>query len=167
MISFTANQTSHSTSLEMLLWSDFTLCITDRTQVSKNELSMIFLPAQKWCISNGWELVELEPSSVEPEHSDEEDDFPESFGFKRIRQALHAHTWSNLTMKGACMWIQIYASFCIFYQVIFRVLKYCLNSLHHDNTKLYNPNFFSFSWKFTYYFSINFKDTNTMVVVQY
>lgn len=80
-----------------------TLCITRRTPVSKNELSILILPAQKWCISNGWELVELEPNSAEPEHSDEEDDFPESFGFKRIRQALHAHTWSNLTMKGVCV----------------------------------------------------------------
>ncbi|KAL3866787.1 hypothetical protein ACJMK2_044056 [Sinanodonta woodiana] len=53
------------------------------------------LTVQEWCIDNGFELVELTPE----EDSDEDDDFPETTGIKRIIQALHAHTWSNLTMK--------------------------------------------------------------------
>ncbi|KAK3607905.1 hypothetical protein CHS0354_036731 [Potamilus streckersoni] len=53
------------------------------------------LTVQEWCIDNDFELVELAPE----EDSDENDDFPETTGIKRIIQALHAHTWSNLTMK--------------------------------------------------------------------
>ncbi|KAK7079195.1 hypothetical protein SK128_001811, partial [Halocaridina rubra] len=56
------------------------------------------LKAQQWCIRNGWELIELK--KVEDEDDDSvDDDFPESWGFQRIQQALHAHTWSNLVMK--------------------------------------------------------------------
>lgn len=58
---------------------------------------------QQWCISNGWELVELQPHQPQPDP--EEDDFRESWGFKRICQALHACTWSNLTMKGILLYI--------------------------------------------------------------
>ncbi|XP_047490471.1 alpha- and gamma-adaptin-binding protein p34-like [Penaeus chinensis] len=58
------------------------------------------LNAQQWCISNGWELIELNRGQeTNNEDSEDEDDFPESLGFKRVRQALHAHTWSNLVMK--------------------------------------------------------------------
>ena len=57
-----------------------------------------FITAQQWCISNGWELIEL--SKTDDDDSGHEDDFPESWGFQRIRQALHAHTWSNLEMNG-------------------------------------------------------------------
>lgn len=58
------------------------------------------LNAQQWCISNGWELIELNRAQeTNNEDSEDEDDFPESLGFKRVRQALHAHTWSNLVMK--------------------------------------------------------------------
>ena len=32
--------------------------------------------------------------------SDVEDDFVETTGVSRIVQALHAHTWSNLKMRG-------------------------------------------------------------------
>ncbi|KAK3873376.1 hypothetical protein Pcinc_021609 [Petrolisthes cinctipes] len=77
------------------------LLVCDACSSDNNGERLSRLTAQQWCISNGWELVELEPHSNEPEYSDEEDDFPESFGFKRIRQALHAHTWSNLTMKDS------------------------------------------------------------------
>jgi len=52
--------------------------------------------AQEWCIAKGFELVELNPS----EEVDPEDDFPETTGIDRIRQALQAHTWSNLTLKA-------------------------------------------------------------------
>ncbi|KAL8616662.1 hypothetical protein ACOMHN_031644 [Nucella lapillus] len=53
--------------------------------------------ALEWCIDNGFELVELEP---EENSDDEDDDFVETTGAKRIVQALHAHTWPNLTLKN-------------------------------------------------------------------
>lgn len=52
--------------------------------------------AQRWCIEHGFELVELSPEEV-PE---EDDDFPESTGVKRIVQALNANVWSNVVMKN-------------------------------------------------------------------
>ncbi|KFZ67893.1 Alpha- and gamma-adaptin-binding protein p34, partial [Podiceps cristatus] len=42
--------------------------------------------AQEWCIKHGFELVELNPEEL----PDEDDDFPESTGVKRIVQALNA-----------------------------------------------------------------------------
>ncbi|XP_074090566.1 alpha- and gamma-adaptin-binding protein p34 isoform X2 [Macrotis lagotis] len=52
--------------------------------------------AQEWCIQHGFELVELRPEEL-PE---EDDDFPESTGVKRIIQALNANVWSNVVMKS-------------------------------------------------------------------
>lgn len=52
--------------------------------------------AQKWCITNGFELVELDPS----EEVDPDDDFPETLGLQRIVQALHAHSWPNLLLRS-------------------------------------------------------------------
>ncbi|KAL1781606.1 alpha-and gamma-adaptin-binding protein p34 isoform X1 [Sigmodon hispidus] len=52
--------------------------------------------AQEWCIKHGFELVELNPEEL-PE---EDDDFPESTGVKRIVQALNANVWSNVVMKN-------------------------------------------------------------------
>ncbi|XP_021571291.1 alpha- and gamma-adaptin-binding protein p34 isoform X3 [Carlito syrichta] len=52
--------------------------------------------AQEWCIKHGFELVELSPEEL-PE---EDDDFPESTGVKRIVQALNANVWSNVVMKS-------------------------------------------------------------------
>ncbi|XP_066052747.1 alpha- and gamma-adaptin-binding protein p34 isoform X1 [Chamaea fasciata] len=52
--------------------------------------------AQEWCIKHGFELVELSPEEL----PDEDDDFPESTGVKRIVQALNANVWSNVVMKG-------------------------------------------------------------------
>ncbi|KAM8907572.1 alpha- and gamma-adaptin-binding protein p34 isoform 1-T1 [Lycaon pictus] len=52
--------------------------------------------AQEWCIKHGFELVELSPEEL-PE---EDDDFPESTGVKRIIQALNANVWSNVVMKN-------------------------------------------------------------------
>ncbi|KAM3828197.1 alpha- and gamma-adaptin-binding protein p34 [Vipera latastei] len=52
--------------------------------------------AQEWCIQHSFELVELSPEEL----PDEEDDFPESTGVKRIIQALHANVWSNVVMKN-------------------------------------------------------------------
>ncbi|ESO87611.1 hypothetical protein LOTGIDRAFT_220073 [Lottia gigantea] len=53
------------------------------------------LTIQNWCLDNNFELVELQPE----ETSDSEDEFAETTGIKRIIQALHSHTWSNLQMK--------------------------------------------------------------------
>ncbi|XP_015099363.2 alpha- and gamma-adaptin-binding protein p34 isoform X1 [Vicugna pacos] len=52
--------------------------------------------AQEWCIKHGFELVELSPEEL-PE---EDDDFPESTGVKRIVQALNANVWPNVVMKN-------------------------------------------------------------------
>ncbi|XP_054859007.1 alpha- and gamma-adaptin-binding protein p34 isoform X2 [Eublepharis macularius] len=52
--------------------------------------------AQEWCIKHSFELVELNPEEV----PDEDDDFPESTGVKRIIQALNANVWSNVVMKN-------------------------------------------------------------------
>ena len=51
--------------------------------------------ALEFCMKNNFELVELNPD----EDSDEEDDFKDSYGITRMKQALYAHTWSNLIMK--------------------------------------------------------------------
>lgn len=53
--------------------------------------------AQEWCVQRGFELVELEPNL---EDVDPEDDFPETVGVERIRQALNAHHWANLVLKA-------------------------------------------------------------------
>ncbi|XP_053898673.1 alpha- and gamma-adaptin-binding protein p34 isoform X1 [Malaclemys terrapin pileata] len=52
--------------------------------------------AQEWCIKHSFELVELSPEEL----PDEDDDFPESTGVKRIVQALNANVWSNVVMKS-------------------------------------------------------------------
>lgn len=51
--------------------------------------------AQQWCLSHSFELVELNPQDL----PDEDDDFPESTGVKRIVQALNANVWSSVEMK--------------------------------------------------------------------
>lgn len=51
--------------------------------------------AQQWCLSHAFELVELNPQDL----LDEDDDFPESTGVKRIVQALNANVWSSVEMK--------------------------------------------------------------------
>ncbi|XP_020781143.1 alpha- and gamma-adaptin-binding protein p34 [Boleophthalmus pectinirostris] len=52
--------------------------------------------AQQWCLAHSFELIELNPEDL----PDEEDDFPESTGVKRIVQALNANVWSNVEMKN-------------------------------------------------------------------
>lgn len=52
--------------------------------------------AQEWCIKHGFELVELRLEEL-PE---EDDDFPESTGVKRIVQTSNANVWSNVVMKN-------------------------------------------------------------------
>ncbi|XP_051513082.1 alpha- and gamma-adaptin-binding protein p34-like [Myxocyprinus asiaticus] len=51
--------------------------------------------AQQWCLAHAFELVELNPQDL----PDEDDDFPESTGVKRIMQALNANVWSSVEMK--------------------------------------------------------------------
>ncbi|KAL4613395.1 alpha- and gamma-adaptin-binding protein p34 isoform X2 [Arapaima gigas] len=51
--------------------------------------------AQQWCLAHAFELVELSPEEM----PDEDDDFPESTGVKRIVQALNANVWSSVEMK--------------------------------------------------------------------
>uniref|UniRef100_A0A8C4ZUW3 Alpha and gamma adaptin binding protein n=1 Tax=Gadus morhua TaxID=8049 RepID=A0A8C4ZUW3_GADMO len=51
--------------------------------------------AQQWCLAHAFELVELNPQDL----PDEDDDFPESTGVKRILQALNANVWSSVEMK--------------------------------------------------------------------
>ncbi|KFQ04516.1 Alpha- and gamma-adaptin-binding protein p34, partial [Leptosomus discolor] len=62
-------------------------------RVSENGVSR--QKAQEWCIKHGFELVELSPEEL----PDEDDDFPESTGVKRIVQALNANVWSNVVMN--------------------------------------------------------------------
>ncbi|KAF6216372.1 hypothetical protein GE061_000713 [Apolygus lucorum] len=67
------------------------------TKIDENDSRCLTrLTVQKWCILNGFELVELHPSVDEYE---EEQDFQESTGMLRVKQALHAHTWPNLLYK--------------------------------------------------------------------
>ncbi|MPC15445.1 Alpha- and gamma-adaptin-binding protein p34 [Portunus trituberculatus] len=80
---------------------DVQLLVCDSLGDDDNTAALSALTGQQWCISNGWELVELQPH--EPQPDPEEDDFRESWGFKRISQALHACTWSNLDMKGSLL----------------------------------------------------------------
>ncbi|XP_034239926.1 alpha- and gamma-adaptin-binding protein p34-like [Thrips palmi] len=56
------------------------------------------LAAQEWCIARGYELVEINPEK--DEEWEEEQDFLETTGIPRIVQALHAHVWPDLCMKG-------------------------------------------------------------------
>ncbi|XP_033905705.1 alpha- and gamma-adaptin-binding protein p34-like isoform X2 [Acipenser ruthenus] len=73
-------------------WSpEVLILVCDR--VSENGVNR--QTAQEWCIAHGFELVELNPEEV----PDEDDDFPESTGIKRIVQALNANVWSNMEMK--------------------------------------------------------------------
>ncbi|XP_028823174.1 alpha- and gamma-adaptin-binding protein p34-like [Denticeps clupeoides] len=51
--------------------------------------------AQQWCLAHAFEMVELNTQEL-PE---EDDDFPESTGVKRIIQALNANVWSSAEMK--------------------------------------------------------------------
>uniref|UniRef100_A0A8C6XMF8 Alpha and gamma adaptin binding protein n=1 Tax=Naja naja TaxID=35670 RepID=A0A8C6XMF8_NAJNA len=68
------------------------ILVCDR--VSENGISR--QKAQEWCIKHSFELVELNPEEL----PDEDDDFPESTGVKRIIQALNANVWSNVVMKN-------------------------------------------------------------------
>lgn len=62
------------------------------------QLSVNYVSVQEWCVEQGFELVELNPE-LDPEW-EEEQDFIETTGIKRVVQAMHAHLWPNLHMKG-------------------------------------------------------------------
>ncbi|KAI4571487.1 hypothetical protein MJG53_013593 [Ovis ammon polii x Ovis aries] len=69
-------------------------CSADINLVSENGVNR--QKAQEWCIKHGFELVELRLEEL-PE---EDDDFPESTGVKRIVQTSNANVWSNVVMKN-------------------------------------------------------------------
>ncbi|XP_067015530.1 alpha- and gamma-adaptin-binding protein p34 [Anabrus simplex] len=62
------------------------------------EVGLSRVAVQEWCVEQGFELVELNPE-LDPEW-EEEQDFLETTGIKRVVQAMHAHLWPNLRMKG-------------------------------------------------------------------
>ncbi|KAI1301428.1 Alpha- and gamma-adaptin-binding protein p34 [Halotydeus destructor] len=55
----------------------------------------------QWCIENGFELVEVNPSTDADEDDETEDDFKDSSSLKRILQALSAHQWPTMAMKSS------------------------------------------------------------------
>ncbi|XP_035725095.1 alpha- and gamma-adaptin-binding protein p34-like isoform X1 [Vespa mandarinia] len=50
-----------------------------------------------WCINKKFELVELQQNSIEKLECDSEHN---TYGIERIIEALHAHTWPNIVLKG-------------------------------------------------------------------
>ncbi|PAA88129.1 hypothetical protein BOX15_Mlig000327g1, partial [Macrostomum lignano] len=56
-----------------------------------------------WCVSNGFELIELADERSngvgEAGDSDGEDEDEDRCGLERMRQALHSHPWPNLVMR--------------------------------------------------------------------
>lgn len=53
------------------------------------------LPVLNWCVQNKFELVELDQTG------DSESDIEgNKYGIDRIIEALHAHTWPNIVLKG-------------------------------------------------------------------
>ncbi|XP_056138082.1 alpha- and gamma-adaptin-binding protein p34 [Lampris incognitus] len=70
---------------------DVLILVCDRV----NENGVTRHEAQQWCLAHAFELVELNPQDL----PDEDDDFPESTGVKRIVQALNANVWSSVEMK--------------------------------------------------------------------
>lgn len=55
-----------------------------------------YLTAENWCLSNGFELVELNPEEIV---DSECDDFHGAWGMARIVEALQAHSWPDLNLK--------------------------------------------------------------------
>lgn len=48
---------------------------------------------QKWCIANEYELIELEPRDEDPDDCDVQSS-------QRLMDALEAHTWPVMALKG-------------------------------------------------------------------
>lgn len=81
-------------------------------------ISQIFLHISvlNWCLSHKFELVELEQTEdLEPD--------PEGnkYGIERIVEALHAHTWPNIILKGCIL--NLTAKLKIFFS--YRKIKVC------------------------------------------
>lgn len=68
-------------------------------KTAEESASVPKLTIQSWCISNGFELVEISPLDERSDDDDTEDDFVESKSVRRIMQALHAHPWPKLVLK--------------------------------------------------------------------
>lgn len=64
------------------------------TKISKRK-------AIHWCLENGFELIELNPSQHDvDEQPSEEEIIKETKGVERVIEALETHMWSNLIMKS-------------------------------------------------------------------
>lgn len=51
----------------------------------------------KWCLQNRFELIELNRPDIDASEADSENN---KYGIERIIEALHAHMWPNMTLKG-------------------------------------------------------------------
>ncbi|XP_017762146.1 PREDICTED: alpha- and gamma-adaptin-binding protein p34-like [Eufriesea mexicana] len=51
----------------------------------------------KWCLQNRFELIELNRPDVDASEADSENN---KYGIERIIEALHAHMWPNMILKG-------------------------------------------------------------------
>ncbi|XP_043519749.1 alpha- and gamma-adaptin-binding protein p34-like [Frieseomelitta varia] len=51
----------------------------------------------KWCLQNKFELIELNRPDVDASEADSENN---KYGIERIIEALHAHMWPNMILKG-------------------------------------------------------------------
>ncbi|XP_076753629.1 alpha- and gamma-adaptin-binding protein p34 isoform X1 [Xylocopa sonorina] len=51
----------------------------------------------KWCLQNRFELIELNRPDIDASEADPENN---KYGIERIIEALHAHMWPNMILKG-------------------------------------------------------------------
>ncbi|KAK9297026.1 hypothetical protein QLX08_009125 [Tetragonisca angustula] len=51
----------------------------------------------KWCLQNKFELIELNRPDVDASEADSENN---KYGIERIIEALHAHMWPNMILRG-------------------------------------------------------------------
>lgn len=96
-------------------WKPFVDCCAPSVRLAvcegfeeEAEDSIKFAEAIEWCIENSFELVQFDDEEKE---DDEEEDSESNglgkpfasgeFGVPRILAALHAHMWSNLTMRDS------------------------------------------------------------------
>lgn len=50
----------------------------------------------KWCLQKKFELIELNKPDIDAEADSEHN----KYGIERIIEALHAHMWPNMILKG-------------------------------------------------------------------
>lgn len=79
-------QYKHDPSVKLLISNNF----NEETKVSRSM-------ATKWCLSNGFELVELNACK---DMESEDEIIKENIGIERVIEALHTHIWPNLVMKN-------------------------------------------------------------------